>query len=208
MRCPPPLAAVGVLCALATASLSAQELHCRPCWHGFGRVQIGNSSSFSIELTNIGYKSLKITSDSVQGSAFSIGTFHLPVKLNPGASVQLPIIFTPTVQGHTRGIITLQSTAEDRQLTIDVGGNGVEGSSHSVYLSWQPGDDQAVGFNVYRGTTDGGPYQKINPSLDPTTSYTDYTVQSGMTYYYVATEVNAQGEESAYSNVGEAQIPQ
>jgi fibronectin type 3 domain-containing protein len=31
-------------------------------------------------------------------------------------------------------------------------------------------------------------------------SYADQTVESGTTYYYVTTAVNAAGEESAYSN--------
>jgi fibronectin type 3 domain-containing protein len=47
----------------------------------------------------------------------------------------------------------------------------------------------------------------INTSLDSSTNYTDYTVVAGDTYYYVATEVNSQGEESGYSNVAQAVIP-
>ena len=54
---------------------------------------------------------------------------------------------------------------------------------------------------------DGGPYTKINSNLDSSPSYTDATVQGGMTYYYAATEVNAEGQESAYSNIAEATIP-
>jgi len=207
MRSLPPFVAAGLFCVLATASLSAQQLQCKPCWHGFGKVQVGNSSSFSIELKNDGEKPLKITSDSVQGSAFSIGNFHLPVKLRPGDSIDLPIVFTPTAPGRTYGNITLANTGEDPQLVVKVAGNGVEQGSHSVSLSWEPGDHEAVGYNVYRGTASGGPYQKINSALDASTNYTDYTVESGTTYYYVATEVNAQGEESAYSNPAEAVIP-
>jgi fibronectin type 3 domain-containing protein len=47
----------------------------------------------------------------------------------------------------------------------------------------------------------------INTSLDSSTNYTDSTVVSGTTYYYVTTEVNAQGQESGYSNVVKAAIP-
>ena len=86
-------------------------------------------------------------------------------------------------------------------------GTGVAQISHNVTLSWNPGDGNAVGYNVYRGTAQGGPYQEINTALDASTNYTDSTVVSGATYYYVATEVNAQGQESAYSNVGQAVIP-
>jgi fibronectin type 3 domain-containing protein len=60
---------------------------------------------------------------------------------------------------------------------------------------------------VYRGAAQSGPFSEINTALDSSTNYTDYTVVSGDTYYYVATEVNAQGEESAYSNEVRAVIP-
>jgi fibronectin type 3 domain-containing protein len=38
-------------------------------------------------------------------------------------------------------------------------------------------------------------------------SYTDTTVQSGITYYYVATAVNSSGDESAYSTQATANVP-
>jgi len=196
-----------ILFGLTTLSAHAQKLHCSPCWHGFGKVQIGSSESFNIRLRNSGSSSLTITADSVQGGEFSVGTFPLPETLNPGASVELPVIFTPTASGHSVGSVTLADTGEDPQLTVKLAGTGVGQTSHSVALSWQPGDDNYVGFNIYRSTADGGPYTKINSTLDSSPSYTDSSVQDGMTYYYAATEVNAEGQESAYSNIAEAQIP-
>jgi fibronectin type 3 domain-containing protein len=53
----------------------------------------------------------------------------------------------------------------------------------------------------------GGPYSKINSSLVTTLSYTDSTVQSGTTYYYVTTAVDSSGDESVYSNEVSAPIP-
>jgi fibronectin type 3 domain-containing protein len=47
----------------------------------------------------------------------------------------------------------------------------------------------------------------INTALDASTNYTDDTVVSGATYYYVTTAVNAEGQESAYSNEVQAVIP-
>jgi fibronectin type 3 domain-containing protein len=75
-----------------------------------------------------------------------------------------------------------------------------------VDLSWTAAAD-AVGYNIYRSTTSGGAYTMINTSLDGTTAYTDSTVVSGTTYYYVATSVNASSEESGYSAQTEAVIP-
>jgi|SRR5208337_2886700 len=310
MRCLPLIVIAWLFCCLAPASAWAQQLQCDPCKYAFGKVLVGDSSSFSFQLTNTGKKTLRITSKSEQGSAFSFGNFPVPVKIKPGASVQLPVIFTPTAKGHTHGIVTLASNDPDSPLNMPVSGIGVANAqlgvspatlnfgnvtvgssaslqatltasnaavtissdqstssefailglnlpvtipagqglpvtiqftpnasgtasgqaefvsnaadsptverltgtgvaqgSHDVYLSWDPGDGNAVGYNIYRGTVNGGPYRQINSALDASTNYTDYTVVCGTTYYYVATAVNAQGEESAYSNVAQAVIP-
>jgi fibronectin type 3 domain-containing protein len=85
-------------------------------------------------------------------------------------------------------------------------GTGTAPTQHTVDLSWAASAD-AVGYNIYRSTTSGGPYTMINSSLDGTTAYTDSTVTSGTTYYYVATAVNSSSEESGYSNQATAVIP-
>jgi fibronectin type 3 domain-containing protein len=64
-----------------------------------------------------------------------------------------------------------------------------------------------VGYNVYRGTQSGGPYAVLNSSPNPSTSFTDSTVQAGSTYYYVVTAVDSTGTESAYSNQAQAVVP-
>lgn len=198
---------VCLILGLASTSVSAQQLECEPCRHGFGKVQAGDSHSFNVQLKNSGKRSLKITSDDIQGSEFSIGTFLLPMTLRPGATVELPVVFTPTAAGRVTGDITLTDTGEDPQLEIKLSGTGVDEAQHSVQLNWAPGDGTAVGYNVYRGMASGGPYAKLNSTLDPSTTYIDGTVKGGQTYYYVATEVNAEGQESGFSNIGEAVIP-
>jgi len=85
-------------------------------------------------------------------------------------------------------------------------GTGTAPLQHSVNLSWA-GSTNAVAYNLYRGTTSGGPYSKINSSLDATTAYTDNTVTSGLTYYYVATAVDGSSNESGYSNQTQAIVP-
>jgi fibronectin type 3 domain-containing protein len=85
-------------------------------------------------------------------------------------------------------------------------GTGTPATQHTVDLNWNPSSN-AVGYNIYRGTTSGGPYTMINGSLDGTTAYTDNTVVSGQTYYYVATAVDTNSNESGYSNQALAVIP-
>ena len=85
-------------------------------------------------------------------------------------------------------------------------GTGTAPKPHTVDLTWTASPD-AVGYNIYRGAVSGGPYTMINSALDSTTAYTDSTVVSGQTYYYVTTAVDGNGIDSGYSNQSQAIIP-
>jgi fibronectin type 3 domain-containing protein len=63
------------------------------------------------------------------------------------------------------------------------------------------------GYNVYRGSQLGGPYQRINASLQGSLAYNDASVLSGQTYFYVVTASDAGGNESGFSNEAVAVIP-
>ena len=78
---------------------------------------------------------------------------------------------------------------------------------HSVSLTWNASTSTVAGYNVYRTTTTGENYAKINPSLVAALDYTDSTVQNSTTYYYVATAVDSSGNESVISNEVPATIP-
>jgi hypothetical protein len=81
---------------------------------------------------------------------------------------------------------------------------------HSVDLSWNASTSaNIVGYNVYRAQVVSGSYSKINNGGPvASTLYSDTSVTSGMTYYYVATVVDSSGLESAHSNQALAAIPQ
>jgi fibronectin type 3 domain-containing protein len=53
----------------------------------------------------------------------------------------------------------------------------------------------------------GGPYVELGAVPSTTPSYTDSSVQSGHTYYYVVTAVNSTNVESLYSNEAAAIVP-
>ena len=77
---------------------------------------------------------------------------------------------------------------------------------HSVSLTWMPSSTTGVSYNVYRGTATGGPYNLLKSGVS-TMNYTDSNVQSGSTYYYVTTAVDASGSQSVYSDEAQAVIP-
>jgi hypothetical protein len=93
-----------------------------------------------------------------------------------------------------------------------------QGDTDSILLNWNATTDcnggPVSGYNLYRSTTPGGPYTKVNTSLITGTHYDDLAVSStmvqnsinssssaasGTTYYYVVTSVDAQGDESVQS---------
>jgi len=78
---------------------------------------------------------------------------------------------------------------------------------HSATLSWNASTSAVVGYNVYRGTTSGGPYTMINTAPVASTNYVDLTVSAGQTYYFVVTAVDSAGVESVYSAEVVAVIP-
>jgi hypothetical protein len=81
------------------------------------------------------------------------------------------------------------------------------GKSHTVTLIWKGSSSQVAGYNVYRSMIPGGNYVRINSSLVRGLTYTDSTVVSGVTYYYVTRAVDDRSYESVNSNETSAVIP-
>jgi fibronectin type 3 domain-containing protein len=102
--------------------------------------------------------------------------------------------------------LSFSSNAANSPTVQSMTGTGTAPTQHAVDLTWNSSAN-VVGYNVYRGTVSGGPYAMINSSLYGTTAYTDTTVVSGQTYYYVATAVDGSSNESGYSNQAQAVIP-
>jgi len=70
---------------------------------------------------------------------------------------------------------------------------------HSVELSWKAStNSHVVSYSVYRSTISGSSYG-LSASAIGGLSYSDQSVQTGGTYYYVVTAVDDQGRESGYS---------
>jgi Peptidase family C25/Propeptide_C25/Concanavalin A-like lectin/glucanases superfamily/Domain of unknown function (DUF2341) len=81
-------------------------------------------------------------------------------------------------------------------------GLSVSVSGGMVQLSWSQTQDcnggAVAGYNLYRGVTPGGPYEKVNTALITGTGYSDSGATSG-TWYYVVKSVDSGGLESAAS---------
>jgi hypothetical protein len=183
------------------------QLTASPASLSFGSITTGASGTQSVTLANTGNSSVSVSQISLSGAGFSTAGFALPVTLVAGQSTSFSVTFAPTTTGSLSGSITVTSNATNSPLAISLSGSGAAAVSHSVTLNWTPSTSSYAGFNVYRGSLSGGPYTMLNSALISATSFSDASVASGQTYYYVATEVDSTGAESVYSSEVTATIP-
>jgi hypothetical protein len=182
------------------------QLSASPTALGFGSLNIGTSSMQTLTVTNTGNSTVSISQATASGTSFTAAAMSLPITLAAGQSTSVTVNFAPTTAGPVSGTLTVVSNATNSPLLVALSGSG-SSAMHSVNLSWTPGSTTYAGFNVYRGTTSGGPYSRISSSLILAPSFTDIGVDAGQSYYYVATEVDPAGTESAYSAEVSAVIP-
>jgi cephalosporin-C deacetylase-like acetyl esterase len=168
-------------------------------------VVVGSSSSLNGTLTATG-ASVTVQPASDTNSEFVLSGISLPTTIPAGQSATFTVTFTPQSSGATSASLSFPSNASNSPAVQTMTGTGTAQTQHTLDLTWNASAD-AVGYNIYRGTASGGPYTMINTSLDSTTTYTDNTVVSGQTYYYVATAVTGDSQESGYSNQATAIVP-
>jgi legume-like lectin family protein/ASPM-SPD-2-Hydin domain-containing protein len=173
----------------------------------FGSVPVGQSASQSVTLSNTGNSTVTIFSDSFTGSGFSISGLTFPFTLAAAASQSATLTFAPTSSGTAWGSVSFVSNATNSPATVTLSGSGTAPVQHTASLSWQPSGSDVAGYNVYRSSISGGPYARLNNTVDSIASYADSTVQSGQTYYYVVTALDGTGNESGYSSQVTAVIP-
>src|ERR1700730_2696134 len=181
--------------ALLTSSTSSLD---------FGSVVVGSSSSLGATLTNSGNANVIISNVIVSGAGFNVSGAGANTTLVPGQTATLNATFAPTATGSVVGSIAVTSSAGG--VAIALAGSGGQLSSHTVALNWDPSTSDVIGYYVYRAPADGT-YAKINSAPVVLTGYTDANIQSGQTYTYVVTAVDADNVESDYSDPVLATIP-
>jgi hypothetical protein len=193
--------------SLTGTTVSGHQLVVSPSKLTFGTVALGTTKTL-IGRLSAGDSDVSVSSASWNGQGFAISGIQFPVTVPANDSITFSVTFTPETAGATSGGVVFVSDATNSPTTETFTGNGgavSQASQHSVSLNWNLA--AAIdGYNIYRSTTQGGPYTRLNAAPQKAASYTDGTVKSGTTYYYVATAVDS-GVESGYSEEVEAVIP-
>jgi hypothetical protein len=196
-----------VVTLTATGVAATQILSLSTNAVSFGSVDTGTNPTQTVSITNTGNTNVQISQFTVGGAGYSLSGATTPVTLTPSQGMTFNIIFSPTIAGSASGSVTITSNATGSPATISLSGNGVVPVPHTVDLTWTASTSVVSGYNVYRSTTSGTGYAKLNGSLVPAVNYSDSSVVNGTTYYYVTTAVDASGDESSYSNEASADIP-
>ena len=182
-------------------------LNVSPTTLAFGNVPVGTTATLAGTLSAPN-TSVTVSSADWSGSGFAMSGISFPLTIAAGQSVPFTVTFDPTTAGNASGGVSFVSNATNSPTAQSFSGDGTQSSQPFVALAWDASSSPVSGYNVYRGTNSGGPYStKLTASLDPATNFTDTTVQSGSTYYYVSTAVDSSGRESAYSNPAMAVVP-
>jgi hypothetical protein len=178
----------------------------------FGSVNVGSPTSQMVTVTSSANSNVSIAAVA-SGAGFSVsGSANM--VLSPNQSAAIYVNFDPTAAGAATGNLSV-TTSSSETLQIALAGNGVApppaapspSQQPSVLLQWDPSASAVIGYFVYRGLNAGGPYAKLNGSVDPSSSYSDTTVANGQTYYYAVTSVNSSNVESGYSNQVSVTVP-
>jgi HYDIN/CFA65/VesB family protein len=199
-----------------TADVAAADLAIKvgPASINFGALASGKTATQSVTLSNAGNTELTVSKISLSGSAFSLSGGGAPMQLSSGQSTTVNVEFDPKSAGSYSGALTVDSNAKTSIVVVNLSGSVTAPptnppvGAHYVGLAWDASTSASIsGYNVYRGASQQGPFAKLNNVLVGGLSYTDDSVNAGDTYYYVTTAVNAQGEESPFSNIAKATIP-
>jgi hypothetical protein len=173
---------------------------------------------------------LNFTATAQAGGTFSISGTISPVTGGSGATVTLSgarsasatanssgaytftglangaYTITPSHTGYTFSPTNQNKTVNGANITA-VNFTATAAATHSAITNWTASTSVVAGYNVYRGSVSGGPYTKVNGSLIIGVTFTDTSVLSGQTYFFVTTAVDGSGNESVFSNEVTAVIP-
>jgi hypothetical protein len=118
-----PIAVLVFVAILPLRAHAANELSLSPTSLSFGKVDVGQTKTLHVTLTNHGKTSVRITAVRSNNSKFEVARVAMPKVLAAGGKLTLTVTFAPTAPGWLGGHITVVNNSSNR--TIGFGGVGV-----------------------------------------------------------------------------------
>jgi hypothetical protein len=111
------------------AGATVQQLTCSPASLRFGSLDVGQTETLLVTVTNSGPTTVTLSEIAGSNSAFATPGLSLPLVVLAGQSVAVNVSFTPTETGWTAGAVEIYSNASNATLSLPVGGAGVKSES-------------------------------------------------------------------------------
>jgi len=129
--------------------------------------------------------------DARANSSGIAGTSFTDSGLAPGTtySYRVRAVDSAGHEGASSGIVEASTTGTPPAVPPPTGLLVGEVTSDSVSLSWSA-PQTVPGFDIFRGTSTGGPYAKVNASLVTQPRFTDIKLAADTTYFYVVRSDN------------------
>jgi hypothetical protein len=211
------VAKAGLISLVGTGEAAFANLLVSPNTVSFGDRALKSTSTQNVTLQNIGDINVALQGVTVSGAGFGYSDLAPGFSLAPNQKVTFQVWFSPKLAGPASATLSLLSPNLSSPETLSMSGQGVSSATssptppstaqHTVDLNWNASPGQVIGYRVYRSETSGSSYSSLTGTAVNELSYSDSTVSSGSTYYYVVTSVDAAGTESGYSNQAKAVIP-
>ncbi len=120
---------IGIALLLGFAPKSSAQLVLSTTSLRFGAVDVGQSESLLVSVTNSGQTTVTLAGMSASNADFKTSALSLPATLVAGQTVDVNVIFAPTAPGWMGGTIVFTSNASNPTLVLQAGGTGVSSES-------------------------------------------------------------------------------
>ena len=153
-----------LICFSCTPASGGRKHQPPPTGVDFGDVNVGNNSTQTVVVTNLGHSAATISAATVTGGGFNYIGPALPLTLSRGQSVSLTINFAPSAAGVSTGNLSFSTSGNISPNTVPLTGTGVQ-AQQTLSLTVNP---QSVSFgNVPVGSSGSQTVSLLNSGTGP-----------------------------------------
>jgi hypothetical protein len=200
------LLGVGTCSITASQAGSVTYTAASPVTQSFTVTQEQQSIAFgAIAGQMLGAAPFTIGATASSGLAVTLSSGTLPVCSISNITVTLLAAGMCSISANQSGNANIAAAAQAAQSFAVT-----KPADTSVALIWDAPSgsaDPISGYDVYRALSGSSTYQLLNVSVITSTTYTDNSIQDGLTYDYMVESVDSHGVASAPSNIVGVTVP-